>query len=53
MLREHIAKEDGVLYPLALRVIREPSTWAELRARCDAIGYCCPRAGSSLADGRG
>lgn len=53
MLREHIAKEDGILYPLALRVIREPATWAELRARCDAIGYCCPRAGSSLADGRG
>lgn len=49
MLRAHIAKEDGVLYPLALRVIHEPSVWAELRRRCDAIGYCC-RAAASQAD---
>jgi len=45
MLRAHIAKEDGVLYPLALRVIHA-SAWAELRRRCDAIGYCCQVAGS-------
>lgn len=51
MLGEHIAKEDGILYPLALRVI-EPGVWAELRVRCDAIGYCCPRAGASLTDAR-
>lgn len=51
MLREHIAKEDGVLYPLALRVLREPAVWAELRARCDAIGYCCSRPAPSPADG--
>lgn len=52
MLREHIAKEDGVLYPLALRAIREPSVWAELRRRCDAIGYCCHRvAAVSQGDG--
>lgn len=51
MLRAHIAKEDGVLYPLALRVIHEPSVWAELRRRCDAIGYCCPRAAAAACQG--
>ncbi len=52
MLRAHIAKEDGVLFPLALRVLREPALWAELRRRCDAIGYCCSRAGASPVDER-
>ena len=41
LLREHIGKEDTVLYPMALRVIRDGTEWAELRRRCDAIGYCC------------
>jgi len=50
MLRAHIAKEDGVLYPLALQAIHEPSVWADLRRRCDAIGYCC-RVTASQADG--
>jgi hypothetical protein len=45
-LRAHIAKEDNVLYPLALRVIRDAAVWAELRRRCDAIGYCCGRVAS-------
>jgi DUF438 domain-containing protein len=39
-LRAHIAKEDAILYPLARREIA-PEKWPELRARCDAIGYCC------------
>jgi len=39
-LREHIAKEDGVLYPTALAAIGE-AAWDEIRRRCDAIGYCC------------
>jgi hypothetical protein len=43
MLREHIAKEDNVLYPMAVRVIRDPAVWAELRRRCDEIGYCALR----------
>lgn len=51
MLRAHIAKEDGVLYPLALRVLGGPEAWAELRRRCDAIGYCCSRPGASSAAG--
>lgn len=40
-LREHIFKEDNVLYPLAFNAIREPAVWAELARRCDEIGYCC------------
>lgn len=40
-LREHIFKENNVLYPYALRVIDDPATWARMKAECDAIGYCC------------
>lgn len=40
-LRMHIAKENGILYPLALGVIRDDSVWQDMRRRCDAIGYCC------------
>jgi uncharacterized protein len=39
MLRDHIFKEDNVLYPLAVRAI-EPQAWAGMKRRCDAIGYC-------------
>ncbi len=53
MLRAHIAKEDGILYPLALHAIREPSVWAELRRRCDAIGYCCSRVAVAASQGDG
>lgn len=40
-LRDHIAKEDQVLYPMSFGLIRDPAVWDELRRRCDAIGYCC------------
>lgn len=40
MLRDHIAKEDDILYPMAVQVI-EPQRWPVLREKCDAIGYCC------------
>ena len=40
-LREHIYKENTVLYPAALRLITDPATWEEIREKCDAIGYCC------------
>src|SRR5579871_1260179 len=40
-LREHIFKENTVLYPFALRVIAEEDVWRTMRAECDAIGYCC------------
>ena len=40
-LRDHIAKEDDILYPMAVETITDPAVWAELRRRCDEIGYCC------------
>lgn len=45
MLRDHIAKEDGVLYPMAFEVIAAEE-WPALKARCDEIGYCCGRHGA-------
>ncbi len=41
LLRNHIHKEDEVLYPLAAELIQDPGAWSEMKARCDAIGYCC------------
>ncbi len=40
-LRDHIAKEDHILYPMAAQVITDPALWADIQARCDEIGYCC------------
>ena len=40
MLREHIWKEDTILYPMALRLISDPADWSELKQRCDEVGYC-------------
>lgn len=40
-LRDHIFKENNILYPTALDVIQEQETWREMRAACDKIGYCC------------
>jgi len=41
MLREHIAKENDILYPLALEVIPEEVVWQNMKKACDKIGYCC------------
>jgi uncharacterized protein len=40
-LREHIYKENNILYPAALQVIEDDSVWQKLKSACDAIGYCC------------
>lgn len=40
-LRDHIFKENNILYPTALQVIQEDETWHEMRLECDKIGYCC------------
>jgi uncharacterized protein len=40
-LRDHIFKENNVLYPMSLRVIDDASVWHRLKAACDEIGYCC------------
>jgi DUF438 domain-containing protein len=40
-LRDHIFKEDHILYPTALKVIDDPAVWKRLKQECDRIGYCC------------
>jgi hypothetical protein len=41
MLREHIFKENNILYPTAVEVIDDESIWARLKDKCDKRGYCC------------
>lgn len=40
MLREHIFKENHVLYPVSLSQINDSSKWNEMKKKCDDIGYC-------------
>ena len=40
-LREHIYKENNILYPAALQVIEDDRVWQKLKDECDSIGYCC------------
>ncbi|SVB41990.1 uncharacterized protein METZ01_LOCUS194844 [marine metagenome] len=41
ILQLHIYKENTVLYPLALNLIRDESIWIKMKNECDKIGYCC------------
>ena len=41
ILRDHIFKENNILYPTALEVIKENSVWEKMKDDCDKIGYCC------------
>jgi DUF438 domain-containing protein len=40
MLRDHIFKENNILYPTALEVIKDSAEWDRLKIECDKIGYC-------------
>jgi hypothetical protein len=40
-LREHIFKENNILYPTALKLIEDEKVWQRLKEACDKIGYCC------------
>ncbi|QUL97823.1 MAG: DUF438 domain-containing protein [Candidatus Fermentithermobacillus carboniphilus] len=40
-LREHIFKENTILYPAAFKAINDPFTWEDIKRKCDEIGYCC------------
>ena len=40
-LRDHIFKENNILYPTALQVVEDQSIWQKLKHECDEIGYCC------------
>ena len=39
-LRDHIFKENYILYPTAIESIAEKETWEDMKIRCDKIGYC-------------
>jgi len=41
ILKQHIYKENTVLYPLALNLISDESIWIKMKNKCDEIGYCC------------
>ncbi|WP_026889414.1 DUF438 domain-containing protein [Clostridium beijerinckii] len=39
-LRDHIFKENYILYPTAVEAINDKDVWNDMKARCDEIGYC-------------
>ncbi|MCB2293643.1 DUF438 domain-containing protein [Clostridium algoriphilum] len=39
-LRDHIFKENYILYPTAIESIQGNETWNDMKRRCDEIGYC-------------
>lgn len=39
-LRDHIHKEDNILYRMALQVLSEEE-WDQVKVKSDEIGYCC------------
>ena len=40
-LRDHIFKENNILFPAAIEVITEPEVWQTMKLAADKIGYCC------------
>jgi len=40
-LREHIVKENTILYPAAFEAINFDAAWDAIRRTSDDIGYCC------------
>ena len=41
LLRDHIHKENEVLYPMALSVISDAAEWERMKRASDRIGGCC------------
>ncbi|MGL4762303.1 MAG: DUF438 domain-containing protein [Sarcina sp.] len=39
-LKDHIFKENYILYPTAFDVIKSEEKWDDMKKRCDKIGYC-------------
>lgn len=52
-LREHIGKEDTILYPMAVAIIQDPAQWEQMRLACDELGYCCHAPSAADAGGCG
>jgi DUF438 domain-containing protein len=44
-LRNHIHKENDVLYPMAFTMIVEPAIWTRLRTEAARFGPCCTACG--------
>lgn len=40
-LRDHIFKENNILYPTAVRLIEDDSLWEKMKHDADEVGYCC------------
>ncbi|MDP6401255.1 MAG: hemerythrin domain-containing protein [Candidatus Marinimicrobia bacterium] len=38
--RQHMHKENNVLYSIALEIITDASQWTDMKKMCDRIGYC-------------
>lgn len=47
-LRDHIFKENNILYPTALQVVEGADVWARMKSDCDRIGYCSFTPGASI-----
>ncbi len=41
LAREHIYKEENLIYPNALKVIQDPRKWNDMKTACDDIGISC------------
>lgn len=39
-LRDHIYKENYILYPTAIDAIKDNEIWKGMKEKCDLIGYC-------------
>lgn len=39
-LRDHIYKENHILYPSSVQTLKDPNLWSEMKIACDNIGYC-------------
>jgi DUF438 domain-containing protein len=39
-LRDHIYKENYILYPTALDAIKDTAVWDNMKEECNKIGYC-------------
>lgn len=39
-LRDHVFKENYILYPTSLETITDNDKWKEMKEKCDMVGYC-------------
>lgn len=39
-LRDHIYKENHILYPSSIQTLTDPNLWSNMKVECDNIGYC-------------